>query len=272
LSSRGDLVGLDTIKQLQYLQDTIPHTFTTDEAKAIILEDLGHGYLEDIIEVDVRSLKNVTSRRSGPDSAEPTAKRLKELLESLSDLPVASASLGQVYRARVDGKDVAVKIQRPRLREEIAADFLVARWGASILSKTGLLRSDGVGAVDEYASRLFEELDYRNEAMNLERFASLYAENGTAASTLPHPGVVVPTLIPDLCSQRVLTMTWLEGEKLIGKNATVSAADLPLVQLGIECTLSQLLETGVLHADPHGGNLLKVTTTVLYDLICPKFN
>jgi predicted unusual protein kinase regulating ubiquinone biosynthesis (AarF/ABC1/UbiB family) len=141
----------------------------------------------------------------------------------------------------------------------VAADFLMARWGASLLASSGLLRADGVGAVDEYASRLFEELDYVNEAKNLLKFASLYAENGTAASALPPPGISVPSLLPDLCSDRVLTMTWLQGQKLIGKDATVSAADLPLVQLGIECTLSQLLETGILHADPHGGNLLKVS-------------
>jgi len=69
--------------------------------------------------------------------------------------------------------------------------------------------------------------------------------------------ILVPRLFKDLSSDRVITMTWLEGEKLIGKDASVSPADLPLLQLGIECSLSQILETGVLHADPHGGNLLK---------------
>ena len=182
---------------------------------------------------------------------------LTQLLGTLSASPVAAASLGQVYRATVNGVDVAVKVQRPHLREQVAADFLIARWGATILSDSGFLRSDGVGAVDEYASRLFEELDYINEANNLKKFAALYAEDGTASETLPSPGILVPELLPTLCSDRVLTMTWLEGEKLIRKDATVSASDLPLVQLGIQCTLSQILETGVLHADPHGGNLLK---------------
>lgn len=235
LSSRQDLIGLEGISQLQLLQDAIPSTFTTLEAREIIIADL---------------MKQITSDSSSNSMVE-------ELLSTLSILPVAAASLGQVYKARVNGMDVAVKVQRPRLREQVAVDFLLARWGANFLSETGLLRSDGVGAVDEYASRLFEELDYINEANNLQKFAALYSENGTASETLPSPGILVPELLPSLCSDRVLTMTWLDGEKLIRKDATVSASDLPLVQLGIQCTLSQILETGVLHADPHGGNLLK---------------
>lgn len=123
----------------------------------------------------------------------------EQLLSTLSELPVAAASLGQVYRARVNGVDVAVKVQRPHLREQVAADFLLARWGATFLTETGLLRSDGVGAVDEYASRLFEELDYINEANNLKKFSALYSENGTASETLPSPGILVPTLFPSLC-------------------------------------------------------------------------
>ena len=231
LSSRQDLIGLEGISQLQLLQDAIPSTFTTEEARIIIREDLmADGASNSMVE---------------------------QLLSTLSALPIAAASLGQVYKAHVDGVDVAVKVQRPRLREQVAADFLLARWGATFLTETGIIRSDGVGAVDEYASRLFEELDYINEANNLQKFAALYSENGTASETLPSPGILVPTLLPKLCSDRVLTMTWLEGEKLIRKDATVSASDLPLVQLGIQCTLSQILETGVLHADPHGGNLLK---------------
>lgn len=234
LSSRQDLIGLEGISQLQLLQDAIPSTFTTEEAREIIRQDLLSGNLD----------------------SESKA-MVEQLLNTLSVLPVAAASLGQVYRARINGMDVAVKVQRPHLREQVAADFLLARWGATFLTETGLLRSDGVGAVDEYASRLFEELDYINEANNLKKFAALYSENGSASDTLPSPGILVPELYPSLCSDRVLTMTWLEGEKLIRKDATVSATDLPLVQLGIQCTLSQILETGVLHADPHGGNLLK---------------
>ena len=235
LSSRQDLIGLEGISQLQLLQDAIPSTFTTDEAREIIRADL-------MGQMSSNSASNAM---------------VEELLSTLSTLPIAAASLGQVYKARVNGMDVAVKVQRPRLREQVAVDFLLARWGANFLAETGLLRSDGVGAVDEYASRLFEELDYINEANNLQKFAALYSENGTASETLPSPGILVPELLPSLCSDRVLTMTWLDGEKLIRKDATVSASDLPLVQLGIQCTLSQILETGVLHADPHGGNLLK---------------
>ena len=165
LSSRQDLIGLEGISQLQLLQDAIPSTFTTEEAREIIRQDLLSGNLD----------------------SESKA-MVEQLLSTLSVLPVAAASLGQVYRARINGMDVAVKVQRPHLREQVAADFLLARWGATFLTETGLLRSDGVGAVDEYASRLFEELDYINEANNLKKFAALYSENGSASDTLPSPG------------------------------------------------------------------------------------
>ena len=103
-------------------------------------------------------------------------------------------------------------------------------------------------------------MDFEREAFNLGRFRGLYCEGGTAASSLPPPGVVVPEVLEGLVSPRVLVMEWIEGEKLTdGANSSlVPKEDLPLVELGIRCTLSQLIETGVMHADPHGGNLLKL--------------
>ena len=163
-----------------------------------------------------------------------------------------------------------------------------------------VVRVDVVGAVDELVARLFEELDYANEAANCDRFGAMYdeetrrsrrrrrwfggrasrrrvrgrdgggeADGGGAApaATLPAPGVRVPRLDAE-CTRRVLALEWVDGDKLLdseprgGDGAgvarlAVAPSDLPLVELGIECTLSQLLDTGFLHADPHGGNLLK---------------
>ena len=159
LAARGDLIGAEGINQLQQLQDAIPWTFTTEQAKNIIREDL----------LPSGEIISTTQRA-----------RVEQLLSSLSETPIAAASIGQVYRAHLpatateEATDVAVKIQRPALRETAAADFYLARILASMLTGVGLLRSVGVGAVDEYATRLFEEMDYRNEAKNLELFGTLY--------------------------------------------------------------------------------------------------
>ena len=159
LAARGDLIGAEGINQLQQLQDAIPWTFTTEQAKTIIREDL----------LPVGQIISTEHRE-----------RVEQLLSSMSETPIAAASIGQVYRAHLpatateEATDVAVKIQRPALRETAAADFYLARILASMLTGVGLLRSDGVGAVDEYATRLFEEMNYRNEAKNLELFGALY--------------------------------------------------------------------------------------------------
>ena len=107
-------------------------------------------------------------------------------------------------------------------------------------------------------SRLFEELDYHNEANNMEKFADLYSiRRGTSKESTK---VVVPEVLLDLCTDNVIVMEWIEGTKLTNvvnedgctNNATLIAENLALVELCIDCTLSQLLDTGVLHADPHG--------------------
>ena len=140
--------------------------------------------------------------------------------------------------------------------------------------------------MDEFASRIFEEMDFKNEAQNIKRFDALYGPNGTNRKTLPPPGFVrVPGLIPQFPpSRRVLVMEWLQGERissLVGRGSASydeyegecdvetweseqcekQAASMALIDLGIRCTLSQLIETGVMHADPHGGNLLRLNTT-----------
>eukprot|EP00959_Pyramimonas_sp_CCMP1952_P249940 5225016-Pyramimonas_sp.AAC.1 len=107
---------------------------------------------------------------------EIVASHAPELMGSLSSLPVAAASLCSVYKAVVGGKDVAVKVQRPGLREMIAADARLLRAGASAVESVNgadgqrIVRAEAVAAVDEFCSRLFEELDFENEADNLEMF------------------------------------------------------------------------------------------------------
>ena len=123
-------------------------------------------------------------------------------------------------------------------------------------------------------SRIFEELDYRNEARNIETFASLYSErcnNNGVSPTNNNIKVIVPKVYSSWCTENVLIMEWIDGTKLTNVNnnkeednnedddrTTTKVENLAFVKAAIDATLNQLLVTGVLHVDPHAGNLLKV--------------
>ena len=113
----------------------------------------------------------------------------------------------------------------------------------------GLIRSDLVALIDELGKRVFEEMDYCNEASNAEAFAQLHAHN---------PRIAVPRIYREATSRRVLTMEWIDGVKLTNLEAVRELGIDPdeLVQVGVNCSLQQLLEHGFFHADPHPGNLL----------------
>lgn len=168
----------------------------------------------------------------------------------------------------------------------------ISQWYQSTTNRPPLVQAKLSDAVDEFMGRIREELDYRREAQNLETFANLYAVSKSESSSQAnknrrrrgrHVQVVVPNLVRGLCTENVLVMEWLDGTKLVdddvvSSSATVSGSsfvlpdsgandkgpmvdtstNLALVETGIQCTLSQLLDTGILHADPHAGNLLKV--------------
>ena len=198
---------------------------------------------------------------------------LDTFLDSFTDEVVAAASVGQVYKAWLPSENghlvpVAVKVQRPGIRNVVERDAAllrsVAEWIESLSSPSGgrLIATKLVDAVNEFMSRIFEELDYRNEAANIATFASLYSYQGGSCEKVK---VVVPEVISDLCTDDVIVMSWLEGTKLTsGVNGTLNekerAENLRLIETGIDCTLSQLLDTGVMHADPHAGNLIKTMT------------
>ncbi|GBF89170.1 aarF domain-containing protein, chloroplastic [Raphidocelis subcapitata] len=228
LSARPDLLPQVYLESLADLQDRLP-SFPNDIAFAVIEEELG--------------------------------RPLQEVYSEISEVPVAAASLGQVYRAtlRATGERVAVKVQRPGIGESIATDMLLLRrlMGA-VDDNLPQISQPLVPLVDEFAARLFGELDYVQEGRNAERFQELYGSM---------PRVRTPRIVWGATSRRVLTMEWIDGVKLTNREA-MDAAGLSItdfVDVGIECTLRQLLEHGFFHADPHPGNLLaSVDGTLVY--------
>ncbi|GFR42152.1 hypothetical protein Agub_g3004 [Astrephomene gubernaculifera] len=219
LSSRPDLLPRPYLEALSELQDRLP-AFPHEIAMAVIEEELG--------------------------------RPVTEVFSEISERPVAAASLGQVYRARLRacGSYVAVKVQRPTIGESIAVDMLLLRRLAGVAdARLPQVSQPLVPLVDEFAARLFAELDYVQEGHNCERFQQLYGNM---------PRVRTPKIYWDYTARRVLTMEWIEGVKLTD-GAAMSAAGLNVVDfvdVGVECTLRQLLEQGYFHADPHPGNLL----------------
>ena len=218
LSTRPDLVRRDWLEELTQLQDNLP-PFPQDVALATIKAELG-----------------------APAD---------ELFEEFPDYPMAAASLGQVYRARLsDGRWVAVKVQRPGLERILRRDLVLIRALAVLVAPVLPLKL-GVGLsaiIDEFGRSLFEEIDYRCEADNAERFAALFEH---------HPEVTVPRVERVLSGRRVLTTSWIHGTKLQERRTLESQGLNPsaLIRTCVISGLRQLLEFGYFHADPHPGNL-----------------
>jgi aarF domain-containing kinase len=173
----------------------------------------------------------------------------EEIFSELTPEPVAAASLGQVYkgRLRTTGEYVAVKVQRPFVLETVSLDLYLIRETGLLLNSipSRVNRTDLVALVDEFASRFYDELDYRLECENGIRIAKHMASL---------PKVVIPKCYPEYTSRRVHTAEWIDGEKL----AQSQADDVQdLVNLGVVTYLTQLLGEGFFHADPHPGNMIR---------------
>ncbi len=218
LSTRPDLVRKEYLEELMLLQDQLP-PFPNKEALALIERELG--------------------------------RPISDLYRSMSSQPVAAASLGQVYRGELwNGDAIAIKVQRPKLVPKLSLDLVLIRKAAIWLGPFLPLNlgHDLSLVVDEFGTKLFEEIDYINEGRNAERFADNFAE---------YPDVKVPKIYWDYTSQRVLTLEWIEGTKLTAAQCMVNGKRDPdaLVRTGVVSGLRQLLEFGFFHADPHPGNL-----------------
>ncbi|HLH76576.1 MAG TPA: AarF/ABC1/UbiB kinase family protein [Candidatus Binataceae bacterium] len=178
----------------------------------------------------------------------------EQLFRRFERTAFAAASLGQVHRATLaNGQQVVVKIQYPGVRETVAQDLknlklLLATFKA--LAHDLMRQKLEVRTIyAELQARIQEELDYRLEAANTARFKQLLADD---------PDITIPTVIPALSSERVLTMTYLEGYPLADVLApgVDSALKEWVARKYFSLMWRQILELGVLHTDPHPGNYL----------------
>lgn len=161
---------------------------------------------------------------------------------------VAAASLGQVYRVTVDGRDYAMKVQRPGLAKKLAMDVLILRGLGRTLRR--ILRwfcatpLDPVQVVNDWSLTFWDEIDYVKEARAMEDMRM--ALGGIS-------GLMIPHINWRLTSLRVLTSEWVNGVKVTEDPRCVSTRH---INVGVEAFASMILTVGVVHADPHPGNLI----------------
>jgi len=220
LGTRADLLPLEYVRELATLQDQVP-AFSTAEAFAIIESELGRTVHEAYAEIDSE--------------------------------PIAAASLGQVYRARLaTGEEVAVKVQRPNLEATIAFDvailFRLVKLTNRFFPKANE-NADWEGMLREFYATIFEEMDYVKEGRNADRFRYNFRT---------WRAIRVPKVFWSHTNTRVLTLDFIRGTKVVDieglKAHRISAVKVN--RLLIRTYLKQLLEDGFFHADPHPGNLL----------------
>ena len=223
MSVRPDVLPQSTLDELTKLQDAVV-PFDTEIAVKQIEEELG-----------------------GP---------LGQFFTSISEEPVAAASLAQVYLATLnDGKDtrVAIKVQRPQVLSTVSKDLYVLRRAAEVFQ--GLVerfapqqKTNYVALLNEWAIGFYTELDFQNEGRNQERLRTSLIEAGVE-------GIVVPKVYQDMCTRRILVSEWMDGVKL-SECESDEIADI--TKIAQEAFLLQLFEFGFFHADPHPGNILKL--------------
>jgi len=219
LGARGDLLPLSYVKELVKLQDQVP-PFPNAEALARIEEDLG--------------------------------KRVDEAYAEIDPEPIAAASLGQVYRARLhSGEEVAIKVQRPGLAEIIGFDIAVLRRLTEIMRRFPQMNenADWEGMLGEFSETITEEMDYMQEGRNADLFRRNFRK---------WKSILVPKIYWSHTSKRVLTMDFIRGTKVVDLEGLRAKRFSPVKvnRLLVRTYLKQLLEDGFFHADPHPGNLL----------------
>ena len=219
LSNRPDIIPDALVREFEKLQDRVP-PFPFEEAKAIIERETG--------------------------------KNLEDIFEEFSEKPMASASIGQVHRARLKtGELVVVKVQRPDVAEIISQDLAVIKETVKradrYLKKQGVLNADEVVKVFERSMQ--KELDYNNEARNIERFRATYKHR---------TDFYVPKPYREFSSEKVLILEFVEGCKItdVRQLKEWGISPVKVVEQGMDIYLSQIFEYGYFHGDPHPGNVL----------------
>ncbi len=218
LSSRPDLITKLYADELKKLQDRVP-SFSSSEAVQIIEQETG--------------------------------RRIEQIFSEFDTIPIAAASIAQVHFARLlDNRKVIVKVQRPRIREQIETDISILNFVAGLMEKyfpeSSFFNPSGI--VDEFSRTVRKELDFAEEARNCIRFKKNFEHI---------PDVHIPEVHSEFSTEKVIVMEQIEGVRLdnIVGIMNLGLDRAKLAKTGIDAYFKQILEDGFFHADPHAGNI-----------------
>lgn len=206
--------------------------------------------LSDEVAAELRKLCDKVAPFASDLARRLLAQELGSSAPGVPEKPVAAASLGQVYCVSVDGCDYALKVQRPDLTEALALDVVILRRIAKIVRRVVswfcVASVDVAKVVDGWALTMWHELDYKREAEASEIMRKSFLDK-------------LPTLeIPEVCwrftSTRVLATRWVHGKQVSRKIQGVVTQEH--IRTGVEAFASMILDLGIVHADPHAGNML----------------
>ncbi|MDP4550593.1 AarF/UbiB family protein [Alkalihalobacillus macyae] len=219
LSTRADILPKVFLEEIEDLVDRVP-SFPWDKAKRILEEEWSSDY--------------------------------NDVIKNISERPIASASIGQVYRANlITGEDVAIKIRRPAIRKIIKADFKALRivfWLMDKFTSYGN-QLDLSRLYEEVRNVIEDELDFKKELKNGLHFQERYKDS---------PGYRIPNYISEWSTKKVLVMEWMEGARITNLSYIEEKGinRKELARKLLKGYLEQLLQEGQFHADPHSGNIL----------------
>jgi len=221
LSTRPDILPPAYIDVLEGLQDDVPPA-PWEESKIVLEDELGP---------------------------------VDETFDDFDREPISGASLGQVYTARYEGSDVAVKVRRPKIESLVEADLRTIRWSIPLVRKfTGSGRAFSLeNLADEFAKTIREEMDYNRERAMLEEIRANFADEDR---------IRIPTAFEAVSGPRVLTMEYIPGTKISDVDALDDAGHdrNAIAETLQDVYLQMIIDDGVFHADPHPGTSPSTTT------------
>lgn len=219
LSVRQDLIPIEYVNEFAKLQDAVS-TFDFEDVSLLIRQEL-----------------------DAP---------IEKLFLEFEREPIAAASIGQVHRAKLhDGTDVVVKAQRPGIRQVIETDidimYSIAQFAEEHIQDAKIYRPTDV--VDEFSRSIHAEMDYTQEARNVGRFSTNFKDD---------PHIYIPKVYWDFCSERVLTLEYIEGTKSsdFERIEELGFDRNEIATYGAKAFMKQIYEDGFFHADMHPGNVI----------------
>lgn len=226
LSTRTDLMHPELIAEFEKLQNEVP-PFSVDEVKEILWEEWG----------------------SSPHN----------FLNHFDDVPLGAASIAQVHKAQLkNGKDVVIKVQRPKIATKIQVDIELMKIAAQQYTKHFGENSsiDVIEVVNNFEAAFTKELSFLSEAANQTRFSHLFKND---------KNVYVPKLHRTLCTEKVLVMEYIDGIKITDLELypAINCSPEKIAQHGLQAVFKQIFEFGFFHGDPHPGNIFVLPNNVL---------